>query len=83
MTNELAILRATMNSSLDGILIVDHETTKVTDFNQRFLEQWSIPDSLIEEKEDDKLLKYVLGQPIPMVSSACLRSSIHIRSARV
>lgn len=60
--NELAILRATLNASLDGILVVDHETRKVSDFNIRFVELWSIPDELLISKEDDKLLSFVIHQ---------------------
>jgi len=55
------ILRAIIESTADGILVVD-ETGKVTHTNNRFAQMWQIPDGLIRTGEDEKLLDFVLGQ---------------------
>ena len=55
------LLRATVESTADGILVVD-ENGQVTHTNKRFAQMWEIPDELIRTREDKKLLDFVLGQ---------------------
>lgn len=55
------LLRATVESTADGILVVD-EKGQVTHTNKRFAQLWQIPDELIRIREDEKLLDFVLGQ---------------------
>ena len=55
------LLRATVESTADGILVVD-EKGQVTHTNKRFAQMWQIPDELIRTREDKKLLDFVLGQ---------------------
>jgi len=62
MNYQYSIMRSAFNASLDGILVVDHQTMKVHDYNSRFLELWKIPPELAAEKSDEKLLHYVLNQ---------------------
>ncbi len=59
----LSILLAVFESTGDGILIVDNEG-KVLQSNRRFQEMWLIPDSLMETRDDEKLLKFILDQLI-------------------
>jgi len=54
--------RATLESTADGILVVDHVTRKVTNFNERFARLWHIPAKVLRARDDNKLLKYVLSQ---------------------
>jgi PAS domain S-box-containing protein len=61
MENSLSLLRSTLESTTDGILVIDRNG-KVTDYNQNFLKMWHIPQSLAETKDDSKLLEYVLDQ---------------------
>ncbi|NQU87171.1 MAG: PAS domain S-box protein [Mariniphaga sp.] len=56
-----SLLRATLESTGEGILVVNNEG-EVTHFNSNFLKIWNIPDSLIETKNDKKLLDFVLSQ---------------------
>lgn len=55
------ILRATLESTNDGILVVNQEG-KVTHFNQRFAWMWRISQELLDRKDDNELLAYVLDQ---------------------
>jgi two-component system, cell cycle sensor histidine kinase and response regulator CckA len=57
----LSLLQATLDSTADGILVVDR-SGKVLSFNHRFLSLWRIPDSLGASEDDGQLLKYVLDQ---------------------
>lgn len=56
-----SLLKATLDSTEDGILVVDRKG-KVTIFNQRFLELWRIPEELAEGRDDNKLLAFVYDQ---------------------
>ncbi|MCK5058456.1 MAG: PAS domain S-box protein [Candidatus Aminicenantes bacterium] len=55
------LLRATLESTADGILVVN-ETGRIIDSNNRFAEMWHIPEELVATRDDDKLLQYVLDQ---------------------
>jgi len=55
------ILRSTLESTADGILVVD-EDGHVTHTNSRFADMWGIPQDLIEKRDDQKLIDYVLSQ---------------------
>jgi signal transduction histidine kinase len=57
----LSLLRATLDSTADGILAVDSEG-RVVGHNQKFLDLWRIPSELARAENDEKLLGYVLGQ---------------------
>jgi PAS domain S-box-containing protein len=54
-------LRATLESTADGILVVDAKG-KVTAWNGKFAEMWRVPETLIAEQSDEKLVAYVLSQ---------------------
>lgn len=54
-------LKATIESTTDGILVVNSQG-EVINNNRQFAEMWRIPQSLISEKNDEKLLNYVLNQ---------------------
>ncbi len=55
------LLRATVESTADGILVVDAEG-RVLHTNQRFIDLWRIPPSLLDDRDDGKLLDSVLEQ---------------------
>ena len=57
----LSLLTATLESTADGILVVD-SGGKIASSNHKFLTMWSIPDEIIETRNDDLLLAFVMGQ---------------------
>ena len=57
----ISVLTATLESTADGILVVDRNGTIVRT-NRKFAELWRIPDDVLRNREDSKALEYVLGQ---------------------
>lgn len=58
-----ALLRTALESTADGILVID-ASGKVVTANCRFQALWGIPDELFRLGDDDKLLSFVLDQLI-------------------
>lgn len=57
----LSLLAATLESTADGILVVD-ATGKITSFNRKFAEMWRIPEEIMKSGSDDAALEHVLAQ---------------------
>lgn len=56
-----ALLEAQVESSLDGILVVDKHGKRVVT-NRRLLTMFNVPQSIICEEKDEALLEYVVGR---------------------
>ncbi len=61
LASSLGLLEATIESTEDGILVVDLQG-KVTRFNHRFLEMWRIPGEIASSRDDARLLGHVVSQ---------------------
>ncbi len=61
MRRTASLLQATLDSTADGILVVDSDG-KISAFNRRFVEMWEIPQEVIDSRDDDQALAFVLGQ---------------------
>jgi len=61
LTDALSLLSATLESTTDGILVVDR-AGKITSFNHQFIEMWRIPDSVIASRNDEEAISFVLSQ---------------------
>ncbi len=61
LSNAVSLLKTTLDSTDDGILVVDTRG-KVTLFNDKFAKMWRIPADVIEKREDELLIKVVLDQ---------------------
>lgn len=53
----LATMRATLESTWDGILVTDERGT-VTDFNERFVRMWAIPRAVMEAREHRQIVEF-------------------------
>lgn len=56
-----ALLEAHSEASVDGILLVDTKG-KIISYNQRFIEIWSMPQSILDAKDDEAALAFALSQ---------------------
>src|SRR5690349_18855062 len=57
----LSLLSATLESTADGLLVVDLDG-RIVGLNGRFVEMWGIPAPILETRDDDQALAFVLGQ---------------------
>jgi PAS domain S-box-containing protein len=57
----LSLLQATFNATDAGILALDRQG-EVRNFNQKFIEMWDVPSSLLESSPNQSILAYVLRQ---------------------
>jgi len=55
LARSLALTRATLESASDAILVTDGQT-RVTEFNQKYVEMWEIPKELMDSREHRQLL---------------------------
>jgi PAS domain S-box-containing protein len=55
-----AFLEAQVNSSPDGILVVDNKGQKILQ-NQRVADLWNIPKEILDDPDDAKQIRYVEG----------------------
>jgi diguanylate cyclase (GGDEF)-like protein/PAS domain S-box-containing protein len=61
LLSTLSLLTATLDSTADGILVVDRAGAIAT-FNRKFAELWRIPEEILAEKDDAAAITFVLEQ---------------------
>ena len=61
LEKSLSLLHSTLESTADGILVVDLRG-RVVDYNHRFQTLWGIPHELLNQRDDERLLEYVLSR---------------------
>lgn len=61
LEKSFSILKATLESTADGILVVD-SNGRIVQYNQKFCEMWNIPMEVMDLGEDQAALSYVLDQ---------------------
>jgi PAS domain S-box-containing protein len=57
----LSLLRATLEATADGILVVDNDG-RIVSFNRKFADMWHIPDDVMASRDDNQALAFVLDQ---------------------
>ncbi len=61
LENSFSLIKATLESTADGILVVDRKG-KIIQYNQKFLDMWRIPPGIINTGRDEDLIRYVMDQ---------------------
>jgi len=61
LVKQKSLLRATLESTADGILVVDRDN-KIVNFNQKFVQMWRIPASIIATRDDGQALAFAMEQ---------------------
>jgi diguanylate cyclase (GGDEF)-like protein/PAS domain S-box-containing protein len=61
LSRTLSLLSATLESTADGILVVDSDG-KIATFNRKFVEMWRMPDDIVAAGVDDRAIAFVLDQ---------------------
>ena len=59
--NALSLLEAALESTADGLLVVDREG-RIVRFNARFVRMWGIPAEILQSRDDQRALEFVLSQ---------------------
>jgi|WetSurMetagenome_2_1015567.scaffolds.fasta_scaffold00094_8 two-component system, cell cycle sensor histidine kinase and response regulator CckA len=60
LLENMELLRATLNATTDGILVVNKEN-RITQINRQFLDMWRIPADLQTIDEDERMLAFVVN----------------------
>jgi PAS domain-containing protein len=61
LRESLSLHRATLESTADGILVVDRQG-KIVSFNHKFAEMWRIPEPILQSRDDGRAITFVLNQ---------------------
>jgi PAS domain S-box-containing protein len=56
-----AFLEALVNSSIDGILVIDNHEKKILQ-NQRCIDLWKVPQNIVEQNDDAVQVQYVMNR---------------------
>ena len=59
----LSLLRATLDATADGIMVVD-TAGQIVSFNQRLIEMWKVPESVVAAGNRRKVMEFVSEQLI-------------------
>ena len=57
------LLRATFEATADGIIAIDNDG-KITHLNERFIYMWRVPEKIVNQKDFNTVLNYMLNQLI-------------------
>src|SRR5579862_2862530 len=61
LLEKTALLEAQLNSSIEGILVVDNQGKKVLQ-NQRTIDLWKIPQDIVDNNDDEKQVQFIMNQ---------------------
>jgi len=58
LENSLSLLNATLESTTDGILVINSRGD-ATDYNEQFIQLWGIPAALAATKDNSQMINFV------------------------
>jgi len=61
LLEKTALLEAQLNSSNEGILVVDNQGRKIIQ-NQRTIDLWKIPRDIVDNNDDNEQVQFVMNQ---------------------
>jgi PAS domain S-box-containing protein len=61
LEKSFSLLKATLESTADGILVVDNNG-KIVQYNKKFGDMWRIPEEVLNLNNDEAALQFVLNQ---------------------
>lgn len=61
LAQSVSLLQATLESTTDGILVVDRQG-RIASFNRRFAEMWRIPDEVLAARDNDRAIACAIEQ---------------------
>ena len=63
LKHSLSLVRATLESTADGILMINKQG-KFVDWNQKFIDMSQVPQEILETGDENSCIKYMLSQVI-------------------
>ncbi len=63
LEKSFSLLKATLESTVDGILVVDNNG-KIVQYNAKFAEMWNIPQAILDSGDDSAALDFVKEQMV-------------------
>jgi PAS domain S-box-containing protein len=61
LERSVSLLRATLDATADGLLVVDR-AGRAQALNQQFVEQWQLPQNLVDTSDDEAMLSFAVDQ---------------------
>lgn len=79
LKKSLSLLQGTLDSTADGILVVD-ERGRIATFNRSFVEMWRVPESIAGVRNSDELMGHLLERVTEPGAFAKRLMGLHSRS---
>jgi diguanylate cyclase (GGDEF)-like protein/PAS domain S-box-containing protein len=77
----LSLLTATLDATADGILVVDNDG-RFTSYNQRFVDLWHLPPSVLASRDDARAVAFVLDQLVRPEEFAARIEELYLHNDR-
>ncbi|HAX80259.1 MAG TPA: hypothetical protein DCY88_31595 [Cyanobacteria bacterium UBA11372] len=61
LAKTVSLLKATFDSTTDGILVMDREG-KIATFNRKFQQMWQLPEEIVATRDNEAAIAFVLEQ---------------------
>ena len=79
LSSSLHFVESLIESSQDGLLVVDHVSRNVVKVNSAFFDLWKIPQHLRSSQDDEKLLEFVIDQLLDPKQFISLVEDLYLR----